>query len=186
MSDRSTPLNTASLPIPSFFEEASLREGDAGASVLPRLAAEAVGAIELHWRAQGARVKRQILPVYADRPQLTLEIEGTIAVPCQRCLAPVEVAVQLARTYVVFDTDAQADEALLDDDRFDAIAAIEHVDVLPLIEDEVLLQLEDAALHTHCPAEALAALGLSDVGDRVVHTERPESPFAALAGLKKG
>lgn len=186
MLNRLITSESSSLVVPSFFDSGDVREGTAVAAQLPRLAVEAVGPIALHWRATGGRVPRHVLPAYADQPQLTLEIEGTLAVACQRCLTPVDVVIEVQRTFVVFESDALADDALLDNDQFDAIAGRESVDILPLIEDEVLLLLEDGALHVQCPAQALAALGLSEVGDHVVHVERAESPFAALAALKKG
>ncbi len=86
---------------------------------------------------------------------------------CQRCLAPVEVAVGV-------NADLEMREALAEiegaNDDVDRVLAGKAMDVVALVEDEVLLELPMVARHAVCePANEEAA------GSR-----RP-SPFAVLA-----
>ncbi|CAN5281328.1 DUF177 domain-containing protein [soil metagenome] len=158
-------------------------EFDAGQ--LPRLAGELAGR-RLAVTIDGSIVPRQILPEYAGKPMLSLRVQGTVAVTCVRCLTPVDVPLDLTSRFVVFETDAEADEALVEDELHDAVAGLPRLDPRPLVEDEVFMAIPDPVHHDVCPPEALADLGLQPAGDGVVIREDAvPSPFAALAVLKK-
>ncbi|CAN5388434.1 DUF177 domain-containing protein [soil metagenome] len=155
------------------------------ASQLPRLAEELAGR-RLAVVIDGSIVPRQILPEYAGKPLLSLSVKGAVAVTCARCLTPVEVPLDLTSRFVVFETDAEADEALVEDEWHDAVAGLPRLDPRPLVEDEVFMAIPDPVHHEVCPPEALAELGLAPAGEGgVIREDAVPSPFAALAALKK-
>lgn len=99
---------------------------------------------------------------------------GTLMLRCERCLAamawPFEVS---GRLLLVPPGHALPDEEL-DEEDFDPIHASRTLELLPLIEDEVLLALPFAPRHEQCePPRPL------------VGSEK-ESPFAMLQQLKGG
>ena len=94
-----------------------------------------------------------------------------VKVPCQRCLKPLPLELDLACAFEWVASDAE--QALRDaDDAWDAVIAVEQVDLLPLLEDELLLAVPFAPMHQVC---------LSGVA---VEAAQKVSPFAALANLK--
>lgn len=156
-----------------------------GANELPRLADELAGRT-LDVGIAGSLVQRRDLPEHEGRPMLTLRIVGRVSVPCARCLAPLDVPLDVEARFVVFATDVEADAALVDDEHHDAVAGLPRLDPRPLVEDEVLMDVPDTAHHDHCPAQSLAALGLQVAEEGTVRLEdKAASPFAVLAALRK-
>ena len=121
----------------------------------------------LVWRAQGS-IDRSGHRIVA------LEIDGSIALICQRCLEP--LMHQLAiRSRFRLAADEQAAAASDDEnDDVDVIAGSEHFDFDTLIEDEVILSLPIAPRHIVCPNNA----------DEVLRASGRPSPFAALGAFK--
>ena len=106
------------------------------------------------------------------RPTLNLKVGGTLELRCQRCLSPLAFELDIdSALLLVAPGESWPDEELADDGP-DAIEASRELAVLSLIEDEVLLALPVAPRHEDCRPPAPA------------ETERPPSPFAALANLK--
>lgn len=115
---------------------------------------------------------------------LGLRIRGDVLTSCQRCLESVTLPLRIdSRLQLIASGEAWPDDDLADDAvagamdatvdaMVDAIEADQALDVLALVEDEVLLALPTAPLHTQC--ELPAATGRAAA-----------SPFAALAALKK-
>lgn len=107
------------------------------------------------------------------RSWLLLEIDGAVALLCQRCLAGIQFPLAIrSRLEVIPEGKPWPDESLADDDT-DAIAADAALNVAELVEDEVLLVLPLAPMHDDC---ALPGAGSDGKG---------RSPFAALEVLKK-
>lgn len=107
------------------------------------------------------------------RPGTRMVMQGTVQRVCQRCLQSVEVKldVQCAVEWVRGEAELDAADQ---DDEWDAMLLTDTVDLLPLVEDELLLAIPYAPMHSSCvPA------GPSEAGDK-------PSPFAMLARLKTG
>ncbi len=105
-------------------------------------------------------------------PSLRCQVSGTLQMICQRCLEPMNYALQVDAV-LLLTNDAQ----LLQDDNPEApdrILAQQDLPVADLVEEEILLVLPMAPLHP--VGECKASAGLSETG-------KPH-PFAALARLK--
>lgn len=132
----------------------------------------------LKWSARG-----ELKPDPTGQAQawLHLGVEVVLPLTCQRCLGPVDVLVQMDRSFRFVATEAQAE--LEDDESLeDVLVQSQDFDLADLIEDEVLMDLPVVPRHDHCPV----ALKLS-VADAAFEAEAPKpNPFAVLAGLKVG
>lgn len=103
---------------------------------------------------------------------LMLRVTGGLSLCCQRCLSPLPYAVAIdSKLRLVAPGTAWPDEELADDGT-DAIEASHELAVLPLVEEEVLLDLPVVPRHEVC--------GLPVANE----TEHRPSPFAVLAKLK--
>ena len=109
-------------------------------------------------------------------PQLTLSVDGTVKLVCQRCLMPYAHTIESTTVLVLGKDDEQADEIeeMLDDESIDVIVGSRSMTVLDLVEDEALLALPHTPKHDVCPDNAL----LDKVKSEKI------SPFDALKGLK--
>ncbi len=124
----------------------------------------------LHWLADG---EARAAGDGVLRPALHLRLACRLPLECQRCLQPVEEAVEVDRHFIFApdeDTAAQLDEECDDD----VLAPLHGVNLAVLIEDELLLALPLVPRHADCrpPVDASG--------------EPPPHPFAALAALKRG
>jgi uncharacterized protein len=165
------------LDVETFAAEGAVLHGEWPLRDLPRLRNSAATDVPLEptdvvrWKARGERVPNV-------RPELWLHLEAdtSIALQCQRCLAPVEVGVVVDRRFgfVAGEAAAAALDATSDDD---IIALTRALDLTALIEDELLLALPLVPMHAVCPSP----LAIQDAG-RIV--DEAASPFAALAALK--
>lgn len=135
------------------------------AAQLPRLRKECVS------RFEPVQVSLQGLFTPYGKPGVRVALQADLRVPCQRCLKPLPVALALTCAFEWVATESEL-ELRDEDDEWDAVLAAEQIDLLPLLEDELLLALPFAPAHAVCkPAAEFEA------GEKV-------SPFAALAGLK--
>jgi len=109
------------------------------------------------------------------KPSLEVSMEGVCQLRCQRCLGGFAYPVKLV-TRLMLASQAELDDAAIDEaDEQDSILADDHLDVLALLEEELLLSLPFAPKHP-----------LGTCRPAVEELERPdENPFAILAGLKK-
>ena len=115
-------------------------------------------------------------------PQIWLHVSASTRLPleCQRCLAPVEVAVDVARSFgFVHGVDAAAQLDAESED--DVLALTRALDLRELIEDELLLALPLVPRHEHCPQPL--PVPIDSDADSV--EEGTPNPFAALAALKR-
>jgi uncharacterized protein len=176
---------TLRLNLPDFCAHGEALEGGLAPESFPRLYADVVEVIRGQWRVRGRLAMRHELPEYEGQPLLDLSAEAILRVACVRCLEPVEVAVQVESGLVAVGSDAEADEALTEDDRYDAIVSSAQFDLAGLIEDEILMALPAQPRHEHCSPRALAALGLSADEEGVALQVPKDNPFAVLEALKK-
>lgn len=112
------------------------------------------------------RVSRQ------GKPQLSLKVEGTAPVICQRCLGLYGFPLSIASTLELLADEADISQDELEDDTRDFLVAQMEMDVAALIEDEIILALPAAPRHEECELP-----GSSERGTKV-------SPFAVLSALK--
>jgi uncharacterized protein len=121
----------------------------------------------LNWRLSGE--------VSADKKaRLHLTITGNVAVPCQRCLESMLVALNVSSEFVLVKDESEIPPEEDDIEDYDYLVAEAEMDVLQLVEDEILLALPYAPKH--------------EIKDCAVKTETSElktpNPFAALRDFK--
>ncbi len=124
---------------------------------------------QIAWSVDGATSKQAY-------PQITLSVEGTVQLVCQRCLAPFAYEMASSTVLVLGKDDEHADEIeeILDDESIDVIVGSRTCDIRDLIEDEALLALPQVPKHDTCPDNALLD---------ALKADKP-SPFASLKGIK--
>ena len=110
-----------------------------------------------------------------DRPFMEIKIRGRMAIPCQRCLDPMALELEIHKTYVFLRTEVEADHFPMDRDDEEAMVASTHFNLLEAIEDEILLALPHAPKHPvgQCQLRLVEA-----------DLEQP-NPFKVLKNLKK-
>ncbi len=121
------------------------------------------------WKIEGGRDGR-------ERPMLTLTVDGSLSLACQRCLQPYDVAIaQRSELLLAREED---ELALLDAEEREVVLAATPLDAMTLVEDELLLSLPFAPMHPEglCPT----------MPGRVQAAPDNVSPFARLAAIKKG
>ncbi|MBC8055298.1 MAG: DUF177 domain-containing protein [Rhizobiales bacterium] len=131
---------------------------------------------EVTWRARGE--PRQMR---GGETQVWLHIAAStaLALECQRCLKPVDVALALERSFLfVHGEDAAAQLDTDSDD--DVLALTRALDLRELIEDELLLALPLVPRHEVCPAPLVPPAGVEEE-----FADAKPNPFAALALLKR-
>lgn len=107
---------------------------------------------------------------------LRLRVSGRLGLLCQRCLSEMEFDCAIDSRLLLIPPGQEWPEAELETEEYDAIAAERELAVRSLVEEEVLLTLPIVPRHEVCrfPDEAAAA-----------RSERGDSPFNVLSGLKK-
>ena len=150
--------------------------GDVDARTLDRAVdrlAPGSGEARIRWRIAGGHDALQ-------RPALTVAIEGTFPLVCQRCLqvfgAPI---VQETRLLLARD---EAELRRLDTEESEVVLAATPLDARVLVEDEVVLSLPFAPHHPD--GECSPGRGWAYAADDARRHGEP-SPFAPLARLKK-
>lgn len=87
------------------------------------------------------------------RLAIAIELEGSVPLECQRCLAPMAWPVQQRTVALLARSDAEGD-ALDSDSDEEVLVAAEPLYALALVEDELLLSLPYAP--THADGECVA------------------------------
>lgn len=130
----------------------------------------------LNWSA-----RFELRPDQVGQPQvwLHLGVRGTLPLACQRCLGPVDVVVQIERSFRFVETEAQAE---LEDDESDEdlLVSSHDFDLHALIEDELLMDVPVVPRHAVCPVPIQLSAADADFEDKPVTL----NPFAVLVGLK--
>jgi uncharacterized protein len=151
-----------------LHETPQVFEGDVTLDEFPRLAESiADRPIEVHFRVT-ARLDAQ------RRKVVSCIIEGFVFLTCQSTLEDFRHAISIAERIVLVDRESQLPPIQDESDAEDYLVADAPVDVLDLVEDAILLSLPMV------PRKP----GLGETGKPKDEGPR-ESPFAALAGLKK-
>ena len=168
------------LDVAAFAKEGARLEGRWSLGLLDRLAGAAVPeaqsavATEAVWSARGER-----RPVHASETQVWLHLRAAtcLALECQRCLKPMDVPLQIERSFLfVHGEDAAAQLDADSDD--DVLALTRALDLRELIEDELLLALPLVPRHDVCPVPLAIPV------DGEMAEDKP-NPFASLAALKR-
>jgi uncharacterized protein len=108
-----------------------------------------------------------------SKPRLELTLDGVCNLRCQRCLNTLVYPIKLVSNLRLV-TEGELDNTDIEDDEVDSIPAEKRLDVLALLEEELLLSLPIALKHD-----------LEECQVAVEGLQRPDNPFAVLAGLKK-
>ena len=121
----------------------------------------------LRWQLSGE--------VSADKKaRLHLTITGNIGVPCQRCLEPMIIELNIRSEFVLVKDESEIPSEEDDFEDYDYLVAEADMNVLQLVEDEVLLALPYAPKH--------------EIKDCAVKAEVNElkapNPFAKLRDFK--
>jgi uncharacterized protein len=80
------------------------------------------------------------------RPAIAIELQGSVPMECQRCLATLQWPVQ-QRTVALLATSEAEGDALDDGSDDEVLVATAPLDALTLVEDELLLSLPYAPVH---------------------------------------
>jgi uncharacterized protein len=152
----------------AFASDGRLIEGHVAVADLVRLS-DALASTEgsLAYRVDGERDGEGKL-------WLNLGIFGKLDLRCQRCLATLSFRLDIESRLLLVPLGQPWPDEELTEDGFDAIPVEKEMELLPLIEEEVLLALPIAPCHENCEPPVPVA------------EELEPSPFAVLAQLKKG
>jgi len=118
------------------------------------------------------------------QPQVWVHIEADASLPlvCQRCLTPVDVPLQVRRSFrfVADEATAAAED---DESEEDLLALSRSFDLVELVEDELLMEVPVAPRHEVCPQPV--KMSVADPDFEAAAAEK-ENPFALLGRLKTG
>jgi uncharacterized protein len=130
------------------------------------------------WSARGETITPP-----GGNPQSWLHLSAQVQVPmvCQRCLGPVDVALEIHNTFRFVATEAIA-MAEDDESEEDLLVLSKQFDLQALIEDELLMALPIVPKHEVCPGNV--KLASTDEEFKAALTQKPNA-FAALGSLKK-
>jgi uncharacterized protein len=114
--------------------------GSVDATALPRLADRVIGAQgPVEWRIEGTVDAM-------DRLALTVRLEGTVTLECQRCLEALEWPIAQQTQLLLAHDDAQAERLDAESDA-EVLVAATAIDPQTLVEDELVLALPYIARH---------------------------------------
>ncbi len=133
--------------------------------------------LPVQWEARGETVA-----VTGGEPQIWLHLKASAVLPltCQRCLAPVDVALVVDRSFRFVADEATA-MALDDESEEDLLAISRDFDLAELVEDELLMEMPPVPRHEVCPVDV--KLVATDAEFIEQEASKPH-PFAALQKLK--
>lgn len=167
------------LDIDKFAAENGVLEGRWPLAGFTRLAtstletADAALSPDVAWSARGGT---RNLRAHTHETWLGLRGRADVVLECQRCLAPMPLAIDIDRAFrFVADEDAAA-QLDAEDEENDVLVTSRAYDLHGLLEDELLLALPIVPRHEVCPTP-LVAVDLP--GDAL------PNPFAALADWKR-
>lgn len=169
------------LDIKAFVQAGARLAGHDSLLKYKRLAQEAKGLhpdLYVDWQAMG---EVRAVPGEAGQQWLQLQVQSAFPMVCQRCLGPVDVPLEVDRSFRFVADEATA-EALDDDAEEDLLALSREFDLRELIEDELLMSLPVVPRHGECPEQ----VPMEVVGEdfEAASAEKP-NPFAALASLRE-
>jgi uncharacterized protein len=146
-------------------------EGEIEAAGLARLAPMlAAPAGRIRYRLQGRIDGR-------GRRGAVLHIAGLLGLPCDRCGARLEWALDETDGFFFVDTEQQLESEPITPDGDEPLLASRRFDVQELVEEQAILALPISPRHPACAPQPAAEAEPEPAGSR---------PFAALAALKRG
>ena len=141
-------------------------------------AADATG-LTVNWQAEGAnRDGATGKPV----PWLHLSVQTRVPLTCQRCLAPVDIDLDVDRWFR-FAADEASAAAEDEESEEDVLVSSQDFDLHALIEDELLMEIPVTPRHEVCPVPV--QLSAVDPDFEAAEEARP-NPFAVLGALRPG
>jgi len=176
---KSRSFNHRALDVTDFAAVSGRLQGGWPLSSMQRLAdlfhAEAMvsPADAVAWQAEG---EVRNLGGMGLQACLRMRLSTQLALTCQRCLASVEAPLVVDRRFYFVDGESLA-ERLDADGEEDVLAMTHALDLHRLAEDELLLALPIVPRHEQCFNPLLSG--------RTLEEETPQSPFSALAALKR-
>lgn len=170
-----------SFDVRAFAQAAGSRTAQDALQKYERLAQELSAPapdLTVNWSVQG-----EMRPVPGDAPEIWLHVQANtcLHLTCQRCLAPVEVPLEVDRSFR-FVADEETAAALDDESEEDVLALDQEFDLANLIEDELLMEIPLVPRHEVCPVAV--KLEVVDPDFEAALADKPK-PFAALAQLRK-
>jgi uncharacterized protein len=170
------------LDVRRFAEEGGAIDASEHLRSFHRLVAEtqeADLARNVRWRARGELLNPRHL-----HPEVWLHLDADTSMPliCQRCLTPVDVPIEVHRSFrfVADESTAAAEDDAAEED---LLALSRSFDLLELVEDELLMELPVAPRHDVCPEPV--KMSAADADFQAAAPER-ENPFALLGRLRPG
>ena len=168
------------LDIKAFVQSGTRLTGHDSLLKYERLAQEAQGLhpdLHVDWQAMG---ELRAEAGETGQPWLHLQAQALLPMVCQRCMGPVDMPLEVDRSFRFVSDEATA-EALDDDTEEDLLALSREFDLHALIEDELLMSLPVVPRHAECPEQV--PMQAQDADFEAASAEKP-NPFAALAGLR--
>lgn len=111
-----------------------------------------------------------------QKPLLHLKVTGSLKLPCQRCLGPIEWELDTERTFELVPPGQMLIDPAEEGEQVEQIFADPKLDVICLVEDEIILSMPMAVRHE---SGACVAPG------RHIESNGRESPFSVLGGMKR-
>jgi uncharacterized protein len=115
-------------------------------------------------------------------PLLRGQCQAQVRMTCQRCMNPVDVDLSTDFELGIAFSDEQAKH--LPKQYEPVIAERDDLELLPVIEDELILSLPMYAYHAQCDENELVEK-VEKIDPVPVETEAPNNPFSVLEQLKK-
>ncbi|MFY7864464.1 DUF177 domain-containing protein [Roseateles sp.] len=174
------------LDVAAFARDGAELSGELAAASLLRLAdaaapeAPASAWPAVTWRVTGERREERGAEA---QTWLHLEASALVRLTCQRCLQPVEEAIELSHWFRFVKDEAEALSVDAESEE-DLLVLTRSLDVIELLEDELLLSLPLVPRHETCPQPLVAPVDPALQEMERAEEQRPH-PFAALAALKK-
>lgn len=174
------------LDIPAFARAAATLSGVEALQDYARLCEEAEegvqdgGTYHVRWQAVGEHMARTGGP---GEDWLHLTAEATLPMLCQRCLSPVDLPLDVRRSFL-FARDEATAQALDEEREEDVLVTSREFDLHALLEDELLMALPIVPRHEVCPHAV--TMSATDAGFEQAAQAEKTSPFAVLAGLRHG
>ncbi|MEO6422045.1 MAG: YceD family protein [Candidatus Nitrotoga sp.] len=110
------------------------------------------------------------------RPMLEMKLDGLCQLRCQRCLQGLTYPMKLASQLLLVDN---WDDYSVEEDEIDSILVDNHLDVLALFEEEILLNLPFAPRHPVGVCRPVKEGYTEEESDRI-----DKNPFAVLSEFK--
>lgn len=180
------PWNPERLDMRAFAQAGAQLAADESVASFERLLAEVPPGADAAGGAVSWIAQAELRPgARGAEPSVWLHLQAHALLPlaCQRCLAPVPVALDVDRWFrFVADETTAAEE---DEDSEEDVLALEpRPNLRELIEDELLMELPLVPMHDTCPQPVVMAAGAIDESPGADEPPR-KNPFAELARLKK-